>query len=107
MGAVNLAIVFGPGICPDNNIGISPDLGIFQNVVKVMIANAPEIFPDRPFPSVEEIMDSSTSVDVSIQSSSETLVAATPQTPVEALAPMSLGPQKNADDVRPVTHSGH
>lgn len=106
MGAVNLAIVFGPGICPDTNMGISPDLGIFQNVVKVMISNAGEIFPERTFPTVEDVTDSSTSVNVSIQSSSDTLVAG-PQTPVEALPPMLPSPEKGVGDVKPIPHHGH
>lgn len=74
MGAVNLAIVFGPGMCPDTQIGISPDLGIYQNVVKVMIANAEAIFPERDFAIAEEVTTSSPTVNVSFESSSEAVV---------------------------------
>lgn len=97
MGAVNLAIVFGPGMCPDTSIGISPDLGIYQNVVKVLISNAEAIFPEREFTALEEATDSS-SVEVSIhgtQSSSETLVSGSLHAPVEVVLPTSLGLQKS------------
>lgn len=48
MGAVNLAIVFGMGLAPNmsNPLGISPDLGLYQTMVKTWITHAEEVFPE-------------------------------------------------------------
>jgi hypothetical protein len=48
MGAVNLAIVFGMGLAPElsSGFGVSPDLGIYQTMVKIWISHASTIFPE-------------------------------------------------------------
>lgn len=48
MGAVNLAIVFGMGLAPETTtgFGVSPDLGIYQTMVKLWITHAQTIFPE-------------------------------------------------------------
>ncbi|KAI5780160.1 hypothetical protein DFH27DRAFT_362346 [Peziza echinospora] len=48
MGAVNLAIVFGMGLAPElsSGFGVSPDLGIYQTMVKLWISHATSIFPE-------------------------------------------------------------
>lgn len=48
MGAVNLAIVFGMGLAPElsSGFGVSPDLGIYQTMVKLWISHASSIFPE-------------------------------------------------------------
>lgn len=47
MGPVNLAIVFGMGLAPETTgFGISPDLGVYQTMVKTWITHASEIFPE-------------------------------------------------------------
>ena len=48
MGAVNLAIVFGMGLAPEltSGFGISPDLGVYQTMVKLWITHASTIFPE-------------------------------------------------------------
>jgi len=48
MGAVNLAIVFGMGLAPETTtgFGVSPDLGIYQTMVKLWITHAQMIFPE-------------------------------------------------------------
>lgn len=48
MGAVNLAIVFGMGLAPETatGFGVSPDLGIYQTMVKLWITHAQAIFPE-------------------------------------------------------------
>ncbi|KAI5779687.1 hypothetical protein EDC01DRAFT_669408 [Geopyxis carbonaria] len=48
MGAVNLAIVFGMGLSPSSSspLGISPDLGLYQTMVKTWINFAHIIFPE-------------------------------------------------------------
>ncbi|KAF8466601.1 hypothetical protein BDZ91DRAFT_157867 [Kalaharituber pfeilii] len=48
MGAVNLAIVFGMGLAPEHNsgFGVSPDLGVYQTMVKLWITYAHAIFPE-------------------------------------------------------------
>ena len=48
MGAVNLAIVFGMGLAPElaTGFGVSPDLGIYQTMVKLWITHAHTIFPE-------------------------------------------------------------
>src|SRR5947209_11003383 len=50
MTVINLAIGFGMGVAPDqgtNALGISPDFGIFQSMVRTWICQASLIFPDR------------------------------------------------------------
>lgn len=48
MGTVNLAIVFGPGLCHDTNkIGLSQDLGYYQQIVKLLISHVDQVFPQR------------------------------------------------------------
>jgi hypothetical protein len=48
MHAVNLAIVFGMALSPNTShpFGISPDLGLYQTMVKTWISYADQIFPD-------------------------------------------------------------
>lgn len=48
MHAVNLAIVFGMGLAPESStpLGVSPDLGLYQTMVKIWITNASIIFPE-------------------------------------------------------------
>lgn len=48
MGAVNLAIVFGMGLAPEiaTGFGVSPDLGVYQTMVKLWITHAHAIFPE-------------------------------------------------------------
>lgn len=48
MGAVNLAIVFGMGLAPEltSGFGVSPDLGVYQTMVKLWITHAQAIFPE-------------------------------------------------------------
>lgn len=47
MGAVNLAIVFGMGLAPEvAGFGVSPDLGVYQTMVKLWITHAQAIFPE-------------------------------------------------------------
>ncbi|KAF8248742.1 hypothetical protein K440DRAFT_583210 [Wilcoxina mikolae CBS 423.85] len=48
MHAVNLAIVFGMGLSPSTThpFGVSPDLGLYQTMVKTWINYADQIFPD-------------------------------------------------------------
>ena len=48
MHAVNLAIVFGMGLCPNAYSGLmSPDLGVYQTMVKTWISFADQVFPER------------------------------------------------------------
>ncbi|KAH0608482.1 uncharacterized protein H6S33_001616 [Morchella sextelata] len=49
MHAVNLAIVFGMGLSPTNPnmpLGVSPDLGLYQTMVKIWITHTDLIFPE-------------------------------------------------------------
>lgn len=49
MHAVNLAIVFGMGLSPSNPnmpLGVSPDLGLYQTMVKIWITHTDLIFPE-------------------------------------------------------------
>ena len=48
MHAVNLAIVFGMGLSPNTShpFGVSPDLGLYQTMVKTWISYAEQIFPE-------------------------------------------------------------
>ncbi|KAL7271086.1 rho GTPase-activating protein [Rhizina undulata] len=48
MHAVNLAIVFGMGLAPNlaSPLGVSPDLGLYQTMVKTWITHADIIFAD-------------------------------------------------------------
>lgn len=50
MNAVNLAIVFGMGMAPEGAgvLGINPDFGFFQSMVRSWIIHADTIFPDVP-----------------------------------------------------------
>lgn len=59
MHAVNLAIVFGMGLSPNtaHPFGVSPDLGLYQTMVKTWITYADQIFPE-----VEEDDETSASV---------------------------------------------
>jgi hypothetical protein len=59
MHAVNLAIVFGMGLSPSTShpFGVSPDLGLYQTMVKTWISYADHIFPE-----IEEDDEGSASV---------------------------------------------
>ncbi|KAI5849047.1 hypothetical protein BZA05DRAFT_339456 [Tricharina praecox] len=48
MHAVNLAIVFGMGLSPNSAhpFGVSPDLGLYQTMVKTWITYADQVFPE-------------------------------------------------------------
>jgi len=48
MHAVNLAIVFGMGLSPNSShpFGVSPDLGLYQTMVKTWITYADQVFPE-------------------------------------------------------------
>ena len=58
---MNLAIVFGMGISSDPNaqMGINPDFGTFQSMVRLWIQYAPQIFVDIGEPRPESNSTSS------------------------------------------------
>lgn len=96
MHAVNLAIVFGMGLSPTSPnmpLGVSPDLGLYQTMVKVWITHMETIFPE-----VEDD-DDHESVSVTLAESLE-IHSSEPSSP--ALEHVSTNsPRMSIDDKRP------
>jgi hypothetical protein len=81
MHAVNLAIVFGMGLSPNTNhpFGISPDLGLYQTMVKTWISYADHVFP--------ELVEDDETVETSV-SVAQTDSADIPSEPNSPLSPV-------------------
>lgn len=101
MHSVNLAIVFGMGLSPNSNhpFGVSPDLGLYQTMVKTWISYADQIFPE-----LEEDDEGTASVvrtdSVGIPSEPASPTCAdSPPLPVDH----SPSPAMSLDERRPVT----
>lgn len=87
MHAVNLAIVFGMGLAPNTNaMGISPDLGLYQTMVKTWIISADQIFPEL---SEEDDQSSSTAGTSMIRAESAPSQPSEPSTPALDHGPLS------------------
>jgi hypothetical protein len=96
MHAVNLAIVFGMGLSPNNMpMGISPDLGLYQTMVKDWITHADTVFP--------EIEDEGESGSVN-QAESVEMQPSEPSSP--ALEHVYASPRVSLDDGRFRMNSG-
>lgn len=81
MHAVNLAIVFGMGLCPDANSGLmSPDLGLYQTMAKAWISFADQVFPERP--PATPIRESATGLDQMLGGDGESLSSGAVPSPV-------------------------
>jgi len=100
MHAVNLAIVFGMGIAPDisSPLGISPDLGIYQTMVKTWITHADDIFPE-----VED--DDHASSSIARGADSGDVASSAPSSPALQLVP-SASSQISAEEPLPGTSTG-
>jgi len=93
MHAVNLAIVFGMGLSPGSPnmpLGVSPDLGLYQTMVKVWITHAELVFPE-----VEDYEDRE-SASVSKAESAE-IQSSEPSSPAIEYS----SPRMSLDDSRP------
>lgn len=96
MHAVNLAIVFGMGLSPGHTpLGVSPDLGLYQTMVKVWITHADIVFP--------EIEDEGESGSVN-QAESVEMQPSEPSSP--ALEHIHASPRASLDDGRSRMNSG-
>jgi len=105
MHAVNLAIVFGMGLSPGSShpFGISPDLGLYQTMVKTWITYAEQIFPDVEF-------DDNGSGSGSVVPT-ESGVPSEPASPSSlVLPPLNFGsgtsPRMSLDELRPMVGEG-
>ncbi|KAG0643155.1 hypothetical protein HOY80DRAFT_1097578 [Tuber brumale] len=93
MHAVNLAIVFGMGLSPGSlnmPLSVSPDLGLYQTMVKVWITHAELVFPEVEDYEDRESASVSKAESVEIQSSE-------PSSP----AIEHSSPRMSLDDSRP------
>ena len=90
MHAVNLAIVFGMGLSPSSGhpFGVSPDLGLYQTMVKTWINHADQVFPE-----IEDDDEGSASV-------ARTDSAGMPSEPASPLSP-GLPPVRIESDTPP------
>jgi hypothetical protein len=106
MHAVNLAIVFGMGLSPGSShpFGISPDLGLYQTMVKTWITYAEQIFPDVEF-------DDNGSGSGSVVPTESAGVPSEPASPSSlVLPPLNFGsstsPRMSLDELRPMVREG-